>query len=107
MADVLKLNDEKLPLLSDLLGLVGNTLQKLQLLLKLYRLKTVALTRGADGTIIVDNDAISDFSGVPVENIVDTVGAGDAFTAVLIVGLIKHRSLDDINRQACNTAAYV
>jgi len=38
---------------------------------------------------------------------VDTVGAGDAFTATLLVGILAGRSLDEVNERANAVAAYV
>ncbi|WP_202802839.1 PfkB family carbohydrate kinase, partial [Singulisphaera acidiphila] len=37
----------------------------------------------------------------------DTIGAGDAFTACLVVGLLAGRPLDAINRHANEVAAFV
>ena len=37
----------------------------------------------------------------------DTVGAGDAFTAALVLGRLRNDPLDRINRRACEVAAYV
>jgi fructokinase len=37
----------------------------------------------------------------------DTVGAGDAFTAALVLGLLRNDPLDLTNRRACAVAAYV
>ena len=45
-------------------------------------------------------------SGVPVE-VVDTVGAGDAFTAALAVGLLEGRTPEDTNRFANRVASFV
>ncbi|MEQ9379543.1 MAG: carbohydrate kinase family protein [Pirellulales bacterium] len=39
--------------------------------------------------------------------VVDTVGAGDSFTAAFTLGLLEQRPLDVINRTACQIAAYV
>jgi fructokinase len=38
---------------------------------------------------------------------VDTVGAGDAFTAALLVGILAGRSLHEVNERANAVAAYV
>ena len=43
---------------------------------------TVIVTRGESGMMLVDDQGISEFDSVPVE-VVDTTGAGDAFTAGL------------------------
>ena len=37
----------------------------------------------------------------------DTVGAGDAFTAVLVMGLLQRMDLDEINAVANEVARYV
>jgi len=39
--------------------------------------------------------------------VVDTVGAGDSFTAALILGLLKRMDLDEINGLANDVARYV
>jgi fructokinase len=38
---------------------------------------------------------------------VDSVGAGDAFTAALVIGLLHSRGLDEINEHANRVAAFV
>ena len=37
----------------------------------------------------------------------DTVGAGDAFTGVLIAGLLENMSLEEIHKEATEIAAWV
>jgi fructokinase len=37
----------------------------------------------------------------------DTIGAGDSFTAALVVGRLAGRPLDEINRHANEVAAFV
>ena len=49
---------------------------------------------------------VSKQSGVSTE-VVDTVGAGDAFTAALMMGWLHGHELDTINRHACEVAAFV
>jgi fructokinase len=39
--------------------------------------------------------------------VVDTVGAGDSFTAALILGLLRDESLEVIHRRASGIASYV
>ncbi len=106
LANVLKLNDEELPVLADLCGFAGTPLEVMQQLADRYGLRCVALTRGPDGAILVSGDTVSEQSGIAA-NVVDTVGAGDAFTATLALGLLEGRDLDSINHRACNVAAFV
>ena len=71
-----------------------------------FGLRLVALTRGARGGLLLAQDAWSDHPGRPVA-VSDTIGAGDAFTAALVVGYLAGRPLDEINRHANDVAAFV
>lgn len=107
LANVLKLNDEELPILAGVLGLDAAPEAFLSAVLERYSLRLVALTRGANGAVLLAADGErSDLPGAPVA-VVDTVGAGDAFTAALALGLSQGWPLDRINRRASEVAAYV
>jgi fructokinase len=105
-ADVLKLNDEELPVLAGLHGLAGSEAEVLFELARRHDLRAVALTRGSRGALLVRGPEVSECPGVQVE-VRDTVGAGDAFTAALTLGLLQGFPLDTINRHACRVAAFV
>jgi ribokinase len=65
---------------------------------------TVVVTLGESGMILVDTNGISEFDAVPVD-VVDTTGAGDAFTAGLAVSLAEGKDLSSAIRFAgCNGA---
>lgn len=53
----------------------------------------VVLTVGEDGAVVADADGVMRIDAVPVDGVVDTTGAGDAFTAALAVGLVEGMSL--------------
>jgi fructokinase len=78
----------------------------LRALCERFELKLVALTRGACGSLLVTPDAVSE-SAAPRTVVVDTVGAGDAFTAALLIGMLAGYSLDEVSRRANAVAAYV
>ncbi len=105
-ANVLKLNDEELAIMQRLFGLQGNQEEQLQQLLNSYTLSLVALTRGENGSLLVTADETSEHAGFPCQ-VVDTIGAGDAFTATVTLGLLKGLPLAQINRQANYLASYV
>jgi fructokinase len=105
-ADVLKLNDEELPVLARLLSIHGPIEEMLATLCRRYRLKLIALTEGDRGSLLFSPGARSRHAGHRAE-VVDTVGAGDAFTAVLAFGLLSGASLDTINEQANRVASFV
>ncbi len=106
LANVLKLNDQELPVLASLFDLNGTPVEMMQQLANRFELHCVALTRGSDGAILIRGDAISEQPGVTV-SVSDTVGAGDAFTAALALGLLEGCDLGTINRTACQVASFV
>lgn len=105
-ANILKLSEEELPVLAEMFGLIGTGQGQLTDLMDRFDLQLIAYTRGADGSLLVAPDAISDHPGYPVA-VADSVGAGDSFTAVLCMGLLNRKSLDDINEHANRVAAFV
>ena len=106
LANVLKLNDGELPILAELFGLPGSTRQHIELLAIKFNLQLVALTRGPAGSLLFQNGQWSDCPSIPI-TVVDTVGAGDAFTAALVMGLLQKKPLDEINSQADQVARHV
>lgn len=105
-ADVLRLNDEELPVLSDLLALKGDETSRLHALQERYGLRLIALTNGPKGATLINSERVSVHAGVST-NVADTVGAGDAFTAAVTVGLLNGLDLDAINEYANHLAGYV
>ena len=106
LANVLKINDEELPVLAKLFGLCGGPAEQLAELAHRFELQLVALTCGARGSLFYSRGSYSEAEGLPVR-VVDTVGAGDSFTAMLTMGLLAGWELDRINRCANEVAAYV
>ncbi len=105
-ADVLKLNDEELPVLSELFELTGEIKNQLKQLIDNSNLKYVVYTMGEKGSLIMTSNDYS-FVESPKVVVADTVGAGDSFTAVLISGLLKGLPLTKVHEMATRAAAYV
>lgn len=107
IATVLKLNDEELPVVAAACGIADeNPLATVRQLADRYGLRLAALTRGAAGSVLVADGVVSTRpAAAPV--IVDTVGAGDAFTAAVITGLVRGRPLEAIHDHASRLAAFV
>jgi fructokinase len=106
LANVLKLNDAELAILAKLLNLPSSTRAQIEHLAQQYSLQWVALTRGSDGSLLYQSGRWSDCPGAPV-TIADTVGAGDAFAAAMVMGLLHKLDLDLINARANEVARYV
>jgi ribokinase len=65
----------------------------------------VAVTLGAEGAVLYeDGDEIARAAPPPVDA-VDGTGAGDAFTASLVVSLVEGRKPDEALRRACAAGA--
>lgn len=105
-ANILKLSDEELPVLATMFELHGEAPTQLHRLRELFDLRLVAYTRGGSGSLLVSASETSEHSGLPCE-VVDTVGAGDSFTATLCSGLLKNLPLAEINARANQVAAFV
>ena len=106
LANVLKINDEELPVLARLFGLAGEPEEQISELARRFNFKLVALTCGARGSLFYSQGTYSEVEGLPA-SVVDTVGAGDAFTAMMALGYLAGWNLDRINRCANEVAAYV
>ena len=70
-------------------------------------LEMLVVTQGAAGALILSNDLLIETAPGDVGEIVDTVGAGDAFSAVTIVGLLRKWPLEVLARRAVDFAAAV
>ena len=105
-ANIFKLSDEELPTLARFFDLTGQVLDQLQALRQMFDLRLVAYTRGGEGSLLVTANETSNHLGIPTE-VVDTVGAGDSFTATLCMGLLQNLPLGEINQRACRVAAFV
>jgi fructokinase len=107
-ASVLKLSDDELDAVLAACGVPHgpDPTASLRALLVRHRLDLVALTRGAAGALLVSPHEVVDQPGIAAV-VRDTVGAGDSFTAALVVGLLRGEPLDTLARVACETAAAV
>ena len=106
VANIVKFNDSELPVLAELLGLRGSARQQIEQLARQHAQRLVCLTRGAHGSLLYCEGHWAEDPGQPVA-VKDTVGAGDALTAALAMGVLAGKPLDAINRRANQVARYV
>lgn len=93
LCHVVKLNEEEEAALTELLELGPCYPREFAARLRdRYDVDAVCITRGANGCLLVEGDQIADEPGVAVE-VVDTVGAGDAFTAAWVFARLRGRPL--------------
>ena len=103
--DVLKLNDDELAIIKEMLE--ATTLSDDSFVAKLkqlYDLKIVILTCGEKGSSVYYDDEVN-FELTPQVEVVDTVGAGDSFTAAFVATLLQGKSVVEAHRQAVATSA--
>jgi len=66
-----------------------------------------AITRSADGALIVSRGETRAVPAFPVERVVDTTGAGDLFASGFLAGLVKNLDLTDCARLGGLAAAEI
>jgi fructokinase len=108
LADIVKLNHEELPRVAELLGLQhdGSMESQARKLLETFNLKMLCVTRGASGSLSMTQAEVHEHPGFPAR-VVDTVGAGDAFTAALIHYYLRGSPLAAMNEAANRMGAWV
>ena len=106
-ANIVKLNADEVTLLADLLKLPSGDLASFASRVRDgFGVELVCITRGEHGCWIGSKTECVDVAGLTVP-VVDTVGAGDAFTAALIVARLKGWSLRDSAEFANQVGALV
>jgi len=107
LANVLKLNDEELTRIVAMFDVSGNEVkQYADGFINRYGLKMLILTCGSRGSRIFADGKEHCCNSHKID-VVDTVGAGDAFTAMVVVGLLSGLPTDTINERANEIAAFV
>lgn len=106
LCNVLKVNSEELSKIGSMFSLSGEPEETLSILCEKYNLRLIALTKGSEGSVLYTPEEISYHPGFKVE-VCDTVGAGDAFTAALTLGVLEGKTLAEINEFANTVASLV
>ena len=107
LANVAKLNHDELPMIAEMLEIAGvNQLIQAQNLCEKFDLKFLCVTRGANGSLLLNENEFSENAGLKI-TVKDTIGAGDAFTAAMTHGILRGWELDKINEFANKVGAFV
>jgi fructokinase len=105
-ADVVKLSVPELDRVAEWFGLRGDAEAMVAALAKQFDCDVVCVTRGSGGAGLWHAGAWTEHPGFEVE-VRDTVGAGDAFLAVLLAGLLAGGSDTSLLQNANLIGAYV
>ena len=106
LASILKLSDDELVEVCSACSISETSRSNVMLqgLLEFGNLDMVVLTRGKDGAMLVTHEGTFTQDGID-GNVIDTVGAGDAFTAAFLVGELRGYPHDQNLRKSCDVAA--
>ena len=108
LTTILKLNDLELEIVKRLFSIDNkyNQEKSCYFLLQKFNLKLVCLTKGEEGSILIDKNSVFKGDTFPYK-LVDRVGAGDAFTAAMIIEFLKGSSLEEISYKSNKLASWV
>lgn len=105
-ADVVKVTESELATIAGWLGLEGSLRDRTAALADRFECPTVCVTRGRSGAVLYREGRWIEEPGYEVE-VRDTVGAGDAFLALLLAGLLEGSDDRVMLRNANLIGAYV
>lgn len=107
--DVLKLNGEELGQIARMVGIEGGEKEQVFQLMDRFSIRQTAVTHGARGSSLYGGGTSTYWPPGPLrrEEIIDTVGAGDAFAAALADGLHAGLAPHDILQRATKLAEFV
>jgi fructokinase len=106
-ADLLKVNDAELAEIRHTFGGPPSEGGVMPWLMETFRISAVALTRGSRGSRFYSSDGQISSPAVPGKPIVDTVGAGDGYAAILAAGYLRQIPWEETIRQASRFAARI
>lgn len=98
-----KLNDEEIAAL----GFGGELDSAARRMRDAFDLELLVVTRGEAGALFVTAEQVLHGEPVPVKRLVDTVGAGDAFSAVVLLGMLRDWPLAKTLGHALEFAAHL
>ena len=99
------MNDEEFELLAGLYGVSADSL--VQELFETYSISLVVLTFGASCSRIYDRTGLVSDVATPKVKVIDTVGAGDSFTATFVTDLLKGKTIKSAHKHSVEVSARV
>lgn len=106
-SDVLKLNEDELPLVAQMLDMAGDESEIISTIIERYALKYLIYTHGADFSEVHAADGQKSHIPTPKVEVKDTVGAGDSFTASFVSSILEGATLGQSHAKAVEVSALV
>jgi fructokinase len=86
-AHVLKLNEQELPVIREIGGIAGSSMEQFcHNCARIFDLEAICITRGPKGCALLLGEQFLESPGFRIQ-VTDTIGSGDAFSAAFIHGL--------------------
>lgn len=95
-SNLVKINECELAALQSYFNLQSDTAYAINQLINKFNLDLLAVTLGKEGAIISDGKSIDQYKTEP-SKVIDTLGAGDAFSAILCIGYLFNMEIKKIN----------
>lgn len=100
VCSVIKINQQELEILKRLFALPNDNFFAINLLIEKFNIELVGLTLGEKGSELYTASETDKFRRFEQEPVIDTLGAGDAFAAILCLGYLFKLPLKQINTLA-------
>lgn len=96
---VLKLNAHELKILKTILILDEDSNRAIEQLNHKFNIELICVTMGENGALLYNGNIFDHYKATNVK-IVDTLGAGDAYAAILCIGYLLNKPISEINKLA-------
>ena len=106
-ADLLKVNEEELAEIQHAFDCPTDNDGVIPWVMETFKISALALTRGSRGSTFYSRDGRINSPSVSGPPVVDTVGAGDGYAAILAAGCIRKIPWEETIRQASHFAARI
>lgn len=106
-ADILKLNEDELPVVSEIFAVEGSEADQIAHIIKRFSLRSIIYTQGAVCSEVYDASGLVSRMDTPKVKVADTVGAGDSFTATYVTSILLGKTPAQAHELAVKVAAYV
>jgi len=105
-SSVIKINIDELNKLKSIFGLNSEDVKAMEQLKSKYKIDLISVTLGENGALLFDGNDFDNYK-TETKNIIDTLGAGDAFAAILCIGYLKNLGVKRINKLANEFAVQI
>ena len=106
-ADILKLNEDELPVVSEIFAVEGSEADQIAYIIKRFSLRSIIYTQGAVCSEVYDASGLVSRMDTPKVKVADTVGAGDSFTATYVTSILLGKTPAQAHELAVKVAAFV